>query len=220
MEYREFGRTGLQVSAIGFGCWELGGQYGHYDESEVIAAVQRALDLGINCYDTAEGYGFGRSEDLLARALGQRRKDVILVTKFGIYMDDKDQWFRDSTRSQAMAAIERSLKALQTDYVDVYLIHWPDRQTPYEETMRALEEIVQSGKARFVGVSNFKAEDIDTCMQARRVDVGQYGYHLFDRRMEARGLPLLSGTWRRHDGLWFAGAWLAYGRIHAADHLC
>lgn len=189
MEYRAFGQTGLQVSAIGFGCWELGGQYGHYDESEVISAVQRALDLGINCYDTAEGYGFGRSEDLLARALGHRRKDVILVTKFGIYMDDQDQWFRDSKRTQAMAAIERSLKALQTDYVDVYLIHWPDRQTPYEETMRALEEIVQSGKARFVGVSNFKAEDIDTCMQARRVDVGQYGYHLFDRRMEREVFP-------------------------------
>ena len=85
MEYRAFGRTGLQVSAVGFGCWELGGQYGHYDEGEVINAVQRALDVGVNCFDTAEGYGFGRSEDLLARALGPRRKDVILVTKFAIY---------------------------------------------------------------------------------------------------------------------------------------
>ena len=75
MEYRAFGRTGLQVSAIGFGCWELGGQYGHYDETEVIAAVNRALDVGVNCFDTAEGYGFGRSEDSLARALSNRRKD-------------------------------------------------------------------------------------------------------------------------------------------------
>jgi aryl-alcohol dehydrogenase-like predicted oxidoreductase len=188
MEYRPFGRTGLQVSAIGFGCWELGGQYGHYDESEVIDAVQRALDLGVNCFDTAEGYGFGRSEALLARALGSRRKDVIVVTKFGIYQRD-EKWYRDSTRGQALAAIERSLKFLNTDYVDVYLIHWPDRQTPFEEPMAALEEIVQAGKARFVGVSNFKAEEVATCMATRRVDVGQYGYHLFDRRMEREVFP-------------------------------
>jgi aryl-alcohol dehydrogenase-like predicted oxidoreductase len=188
MEYRAFGRTGLQVSAIGFGCWELGGQYGHYEESEVIDAVQRALDLGVNCFDTAEGYGFGRSEALLARALGSRRSDVILVTKFGIYQQD-GRWHRDSTRAQALAAIERSLKFLNTDYVDVYLIHWPDRQTPFEEPMRALEEIVQSGKARFVGVSNFKADEVAMCMATRRVDVGQYGYHLFDRRMEREVFP-------------------------------
>jgi aryl-alcohol dehydrogenase-like predicted oxidoreductase len=178
----------LQVSAVGFGCWELGGQYGHYDEGEVINAVQRALDLGVNCFDTAEGYGFGRSEELLARALGSRRKDVILVTKFGIYQRD-EKWHRDSTRGQALAAIERSLKFLNTDYVDVYLVHWPDRQTPFEEPMAALEEIVQSGKARFVGVSNFKAEEVATCMATRRVDVGQYGYHLFDRRMEREVFP-------------------------------
>jgi aryl-alcohol dehydrogenase-like predicted oxidoreductase len=188
MEYRPFGRTGLQVSAVGFGCWELGGQYGHYDEQEVIDAVHRALDLGVNCFDTAEGYGFGQSEELLARALGPRRKDVILVTKFGIYQQE-GKWSRDSTRAQALAAIERSLKFLNTDYVDVYLIHWPDRATPFEEPMRALEEIAQAGKARFVGVSNFKAEEIATCMATRRVDVGQYGYHLFDRRMEREVFP-------------------------------
>ena len=189
MEYRPFGRTGLQVSAVGFGCWELGGQYGHYDESEVINAVQRALDLGVNCFDTAEGYGFGRSEELLARALGPRRKEVILVTKFAIYQNNEEQWYRDSSRATALAAIERSLKALNTDYVDVYLVHWPDRQTRLEEPMRALEEIVQAGKARFVGVSNFKAEEMAACMAARRVDIGQYGYHLFDRRMEREVFP-------------------------------
>jgi aryl-alcohol dehydrogenase-like predicted oxidoreductase len=188
MEYRAFGRTGIQVSAVGFGCWELGGQYGHYDEGEVIGAVQRALELGVNCFDTAEGYGFGRSEELLARALGPRRKDVILVTKFAIYQKE-DQWYRDSSRATALAAIERSLKALNTDYVDVYLVHWPDRQTPFAEPMRALEEIVQAGKARFVGVSNLKAEEMAACMAARRVDVGQYGYHLFDRRMEREVFP-------------------------------
>lgn len=188
MEYRPFGRTGMQVSAIGFGCWETGGSYGHFDESEVSAAVNRAIDLGINCFDTAEGYGMGRSEEILARALGKRRKDVLVVTKFGIHHQGRDRG-RDSRRSEALAAIERSLKFLNTDYIDVYLVHWPDYRTPFEETMAALEEIVQAGKARFVGVSNFSRAQLDASMAARRVDVGQYGYHLFDRRMEAEVFP-------------------------------
>lgn len=188
MEYRPFGRTGMQVSAIGFGCWEIGGSYGHFDEGEVIAAVNRAIDLGINCFDTAEGYGKGRSEEILARALGKRRKDVLVVTKFGISHEGRERG-RDSRREQALAAIERSLKFLNTDYVDVYLVHWPDYQTPFEETMAALEEIVQAGKARFVGVSNFSRSQLESCMAVRRVDVAQYGYHLFDRRMEREIFP-------------------------------
>jgi aryl-alcohol dehydrogenase-like predicted oxidoreductase len=190
MEYRPFGQTGLQVSAIGFGCWEIGGGYGHFDEAEVIAAIHRAMDLGINCFDTAEGYGKGRSEALLAKALGARRRDVLVVTKFGIgYNDSGREKGRDSRRAMAMAAIERSLQFLQTDYVDVYLVHWPDPNTPFAETMQALEHIVQQGKARFVGVSNFRPEQLAACMATRRVDVAQYGYHLFDRRMEREIFP-------------------------------
>ncbi|MCY4091926.1 MAG: aldo/keto reductase [Caldilineaceae bacterium] len=188
MEYRAFGRTGLDVSAIGYGCWEIGGGYGHFDENEVVAAVQRALDLGINLFDTAEGYGYGQSERLLGKALGARRKEAIVVTKFGIYRPE-GEWQRDSRREMALAAIDRSLKALGTDYVDVYLIHWPDRETPLEESMRALEEIVQAGKARFVGVSNFTPDQIETCMATRRVDIAQYGYHMFDRRLEREIFP-------------------------------
>ncbi|MDE0179794.1 MAG: aldo/keto reductase [Caldilineaceae bacterium] len=188
MEYRAFGRTGLDVSAIGYGCWEIGGGYGHFDEYEVVAAVQRALDLGINLFDTAEGYGYGQSERLLGKALGARRKEAIVVTKFGIYRPE-GEWQRDSRRETALAAIDRSLKALGTDYVDVYLIHWPDRETPLEESMGALEEIVQAGKARFVGVSNFTPDQIETCMATRRVDIAQYGYHMFDRRLEREIFP-------------------------------
>ena len=191
MEYRAFGRTGLDVSAIGFGCWEIGGGYGHFDESEVVAAVQRALDLGINLFDTAEGYGYGQSEMILGKALGARRKEAVLVTKFGIYLED-GRGGRDSRRETALAAIDRSLKALGTDYVDVYLIHWPDRETPLEETMGALEEIVQAGKARFVGVSNFRPHQIETCMATRRVDIAQYGYNLFDRRLEREVFPTIA----------------------------
>ena len=191
MEYRAFGRTGMDVSAIGFGCWEIGGGYGHFDESVVVKAVQRALDLGINLFDTAEGYGFGQSEEILGRALGTRRDEAIVVTKFGILQDD-GKWYRDSSRESALAAIDRSLKALGTDYVDVYLIHWPDTDVPLEESMGALEEIVQAGKARFVGVSNFRPHLIETCMAARRVDITQYGYHMFDRRLEREVFPTIA----------------------------
>jgi aryl-alcohol dehydrogenase-like predicted oxidoreductase len=188
MEVRPFGRTGLQVSVIGFGCWEIGGGYGQIEETEFARAVSRALDLGINCFDTAEGYGFGASERALARALGSRRKEAILVTKFGIGYRDKPN-MRDASRARVMASIEKSLTNLATDCIDVYLIHWPDRATPFEETMRAVEDVVRQGKARFVGISNFKAEEIDACMRIRRVDVAQYGWNLFDRRMQRQIFP-------------------------------
>lgn len=190
MEYRPFGQTDLQVSAIGFGCWEFGGGYGHFDEGDVIAAIHRALDVGVNCFDTAEAYGMGRSEALSAKALGKLRSDVIVVTKFGIgYNDSGREKGRDARRESAMAAIERSLKFLNTDYVDVYLVHWPDPDTQFEETMQALDDIVRQGKARFVGVSNFRPEELEACRSARRVDVAQYGYHLFDRRMDREIFP-------------------------------
>jgi aryl-alcohol dehydrogenase-like predicted oxidoreductase len=188
MEVRPFGRTGLQVSAIGFGCWEIGGGYGQIEAAEFARAVGRAIDLGINCFDTAEGYGFGASERALAQALGNRRRDVILVTKFGIGYKDKPN-MRDASRARVMASIEQSLRNLATDYVDAYLIHWPDRRTPFEETMRAVEDVVRQGKARSVGVSNFKREEIEACMRVRRVDVAQYGWNLFDRRMQKDVFP-------------------------------
>jgi aryl-alcohol dehydrogenase-like predicted oxidoreductase len=183
MQKRPLGGTGLQVSAIGFGCWEIGGGYGQIEETEFARAVGRALDLGINCFDTAEGYGLGASERALGKALDRRRRDAIIVTKFGIGYREMPN-LRDASRARCMASIEKSLQHLGTDYVDVYLIHWPDHVTPFEETMRALEDVVSQGKARFVGVSNFKREEMDACMRVRRVDVAQYGWNLFDRRMQ------------------------------------
>jgi aryl-alcohol dehydrogenase-like predicted oxidoreductase len=188
MEYRPFGRTGLEVSAIGFGCWEIGGGYGRVEEAEFARAVGRALDLGINCFDTAEGYGFGASERALAEALGRRRGDAILVTKFGIGYRDKPN-MRDASRERVLTSVENSLKNLGTDTIDVFLVHWPDRHTPFEETMRALEDLVRQGKVRFVGLSNFKREEIEACMRVRRVDVVQYGWNLFDRRMQRDVFP-------------------------------
>jgi aryl-alcohol dehydrogenase-like predicted oxidoreductase len=188
MELRPFGRTGLDVSAIGIGCWQVGGGYGDIEEDEFARAVGRALDLGINCFDTAEGYGMGSSERSLGEALGPRRDEAIIVTKFGMNYKDKPN-YRDSSRERVFASIDKSLENLGTDRVDVFLVHWPDRLTPFEETMGALEEVVRDGKVRAVGLSNFKVEEIEACRRAFRVDVVQYGWNMFDRRMQREVLP-------------------------------
>ena len=188
MEFRPFGQTGLQVSTVGFGCWEIGGGYGDIEETDFVRAIGRALDLGVNCFDTAEGYGMGASERSLGQALGSRRDEAIIVTKFGMNYKDMPN-LRDSSRERVVASIDKSLKNLGTDYVDAYLVHWPDRRTPFEETMSALDDIVREGKVRFVGLSNFKLEEIEACMAVRRVDVVQYGWNMFDRRMQTEILP-------------------------------
>jgi myo-inositol catabolism protein IolS len=188
MEYRRFGQTDLRVSSIGFGCWEISGTYGQIDETHFARAVHRAIDGGINCFDTAEAYGMGISERALAKALGARRKDVTVVTKGGVgYADAPNR--RDSTCRRLTASLDTSLKNLGTDHVDVYLVHWPDVNTSFEETMRTLDDVVRQGKTRYVGVSNFRLTQLETCMALRRIDVVQYGWNMFDRRMNREIFP-------------------------------
>ena len=208
MEYRQFGRTDLKVSAIGFGCWEISGTYGPIDAAQFDQAVHRALDAGIDCFDTAEAYGMGISEQALARALGSHRRDVRLVTKVGVgYPEAPNR--RDSSRGRIMASIEQSLRNLNTDHVDVYLVHWHDLNTPFEETMRALDDVVQQGKARYIGVSNFRPAQLEACMKLRRIDVVQYGWNMFDRRMRREIFP-----WCTANGVGvMAYGSLAYGML-------
>jgi aryl-alcohol dehydrogenase-like predicted oxidoreductase len=213
MEYRQFGNTDLKVSAIGFGCWEIGGTYGRIDESQFAHAVQSAIDNGITCFDTAEAYGMGVSEEALARALGSRRRDVVIVTKFGVGYDEMPNR-RDSSRPRVMASIEKSLQRLRTDHVDVYLVHWPDPSTPLDGTMRALDDIVRQGKARSIGVSNFRLAQIEECMRSRRIDVVQYGWNMFDRRMQADLFPYCAA---QQIGVMAYGS-LAYGMLSGTFH--
>ena len=192
MRYRPFGRTGLQVSAVGFGCWPMAGdRYGAIEDSEAVKAIHRALDRGVNLVDTAPAYGAGHSEEVVARALESRRRDVILVTKCGVKPPPPGQPgpLRDASPANIQREIDASLKRLRTDWVDVLLVHWPDASTPREDTMRALEEVVASGRARFVGVSNFTGPMIEECLRTRRVDVSQVGYHMLDRRQETETFP-------------------------------
>jgi aryl-alcohol dehydrogenase-like predicted oxidoreductase len=192
MRYRPFGRTGLEVSVLGFGCWPMAGdRYGAIEDDEAVAAIHRALDRGVNCVDTAPAYGAGHSEEVVARALEGRRRDIILVTKCGVRVPPPGQPgpLRDASRANILREIDASLERLRTDWVDVLLVHWPDPSTPFDESMRALEEVVASGRARFVGVSNFTGPMLAECMRTRRVDVSQVGYHMLDRRQEQETFP-------------------------------
>ena len=189
MQYRKMGASDLEVSVIGFGCWEIGGRYGHFDEQEVIQAVHRAIELGVTLFDTALAYGAGKSEELLARALGAKRKDVIVVTKGALPTREGQKPKRDARYASIMQDIEDSLRALKMDHVDLYLQHWPDPETPIDESMRALEEIRKAGKARYVGVSNFHPHMLVEAKQHSPIITNKVGYNLFDRRWEKQMFP-------------------------------
>ena len=154
MKTRSLGSSHLQVSVAGLGCNNLGGRI---DLEASRKVVHKALDLGITMFDTADGYGNrGGSESALGEILGARRKDVVLATKFGVQMDDAGL-AKGASGSYIPRALEASLKRLKTDWIDLYQIHWPDPQTPIEETLRALDDIVRQGKVRCIGCSNFAA---------------------------------------------------------------
>jgi aryl-alcohol dehydrogenase-like predicted oxidoreductase len=213
VEFRQFGRTDLKVSALGFGCWEIGGTYGRVDEGEFRRAVARAIDGGITCFDTAEAYGMGVSEEALARALGGRRNDVVIATKFGVGYEEMPNR-RDSSRERVLASIDKSLRRLRTDHVEIYLVHWPDPNTPLDETMAALDDIVRQGKARYIGVSNFRLAQIEECVRLRPIDAVQYGWNMFDRRMQAEIFPYCAA---QQIGVMAYGS-LAYGMLSGTFH--
>jgi myo-inositol catabolism protein IolS len=192
MESRAFGRTGLAVSVLGFGSWPMSGgeRYGAIEDAEAIRAIHQALDAGVNCVDTAPAYGFGHAEEVVGEALRGRRDRVTLVTKCGLAWDSSSPTIRRDTRPASLAReVDLSLRRLKTDVIDVYLIHWPNLDTPLEEAFLAMDAIVRAGKVRFVGVSNFTVEHMEACMRVRRIDVVQVGYHLLDRRMEREVFP-------------------------------
>ena len=165
METRVLGKNGPKVSVIGLGCNNFGGRLDLAGTREVVA---KALDLGINFFDTADIYGgrtynnYGGSEVDLGAALGSRRKEVVLATKFGMVFEGAGS---GAKRAYVMSACEASLKRLKTDYIDLYQIHTPDPATPIEETLRALDDLRQQGKVRFIGCSNFSAKQIDDGMK-------------------------------------------------------
>jgi aryl-alcohol dehydrogenase-like predicted oxidoreductase len=186
------GMTDLEVSPIAFGAWQLGGEWGHFDEDQAVAAVRQARDLGINFFDTAQGYGFGASERVLGSALrddlDSRRDEVVIATKGGLRMTE-DGLVRDSSPGWLRSGVEDSLRALGVDHIDLYQVHWPDREVPFAETAGALQELVEEGKIRHAGVSNFDAAQMAEFAQTRPVETLQPPYDLFRREIEAEVLP-------------------------------
>jgi aryl-alcohol dehydrogenase-like predicted oxidoreductase len=155
MEYLKLGQSDLEVSRIGFGCWAIGGHgYGWVDDQESIGAIHKACDLGINFFDTADVYGFGRSEEVLAKALGRRRHDVVIATKFGVCWDANGKTYKNTRPETVIKALEGSLRRLKVDQIPLYQIHWHDGETPIADTMEALLKCRNEGKIRHIGCSN------------------------------------------------------------------
>jgi aryl-alcohol dehydrogenase-like predicted oxidoreductase len=184
----------------------MGGfQWGGADDDESVRTIHAALDLGITLIDTAPAYGFGRSESVIGRAIAERgrRDEVVLVTKVGLEQRG-ESLFRNSTRKQIFAEIELSLRRLRTDYIDLYLVHWPDLDTPYEETAKALLDLQQAGKIREIGVSNYSIEAMERFRRVARLASDQPPLNLFEREAQREILP-----WCRKNGV----ATLTYGAL-------
>jgi aryl-alcohol dehydrogenase-like predicted oxidoreductase len=185
--------TDLQVSPICFGTWQLGGDWGDVDERDAKAAIRHALELGVNIFDTAQAYGFGVSEQVLGRALApelrSRRDEIVIATKGGLRPNGGDGIVRDASRAWLRRGVESSLRELGVDHIDIYQLHWPDPEVPLEETAGALQELVEEGKIRHVGVSNFDAAQMAAFARTRPVETLQPPYHLFRRDIEAEVLP-------------------------------
>jgi aryl-alcohol dehydrogenase-like predicted oxidoreductase len=214
MQVREFGRTGLQVSPITLGSWPMSGdRYGRIEDSEAVRTIQRAQDQGITSFDTAPAYGAGHAEETLGAALMDGRRDqAVVTTKCGLGPRRDGMPGRNSSRTAILEEIDASLSRMRTDHTDVYLVHWPDPNTPLAETMGVMDELRQTGKTRLVGVSNFDVPLLEECRKVRPVDVLQVGYNLFDRRMEREVFPYC----REHGIGVMAYGSLAYGLLTGA----
>ena len=194
MEYRNLGSSGLRVSLVGLGCNNFGMRL---DLEQTRAVVDRAFDLGITLFDTADMYGGrGGSETQLGKILGHRRKDIVLASKFGMAMSD-DGTKIGASRRYIMSAVEDSLRRLKTDWIDLYQLHQPDPLTPLDETMQALDDLVTQGKIRYIGCSNLpswqvvESQWISKSMRLNRFVSCQDEYNILNRNVEAELIPAM-----------------------------
>ena len=177
MKYQQLGNTEIQVSTIAMGCWTIGGgpTWGELDDTESIATIHAALDAGVNFFDTAEGYGEGRSESVLGQALEGRRDTAVIATKVSR---------GHLAKEDVQKACDSSLRRLKTDYIDLYQIHWPNPDIPLAETVEALEDLRVQGKIRAIGVSNFGVQDLSGLLELGRCEANQLPYNLLWRAIE------------------------------------
>ncbi|MGI5959400.1 MAG: aldo/keto reductase [Massiliimalia sp.] len=196
MIYKQAKRIPEQLSAMGIGCWNFGGDWDTSDEQTAVRIVHTAIDHGINFFDVAPVYGWGKAETVLGKALkGGKREKVFIASKCGLLWDDQHRTRNDLTPNSILKEIDDSLTRLQTDYIDLYQLHWPDPATPLEETAQVMEQLRQSGKIRYVGLSNFSAKDILTFDQMTRVDSVQGLYNMLERNpVSYHNIPLAYRT--------------------------
>jgi aryl-alcohol dehydrogenase-like predicted oxidoreductase len=191
IETSAIANTSLRVSRVAIGTWAIGGwMWGGTDEAESISTIRSALDHGINVIDTAPAYGFGRSEEIVGKAIaeGRLRDKVVIATKVGLEWTD-GKVFRNASRGRILREVNDSLRRLRTDYIDIYQVHWPDPLVPIEETAAAMQMLLQQGKIRAIGVSNFSLEQMQRFRSVAALHVLQSPYNLFEREIEAELLP-------------------------------
>ena len=200
MEYRQLGQSDLKVSAIGYGAWGIGGFpfWKTEGKSASIKSIEKAFDLGINFFDTAPVYGFGVSEEIIGKALKKVRNKIILATKCGLRWDKKNLGSikKNAAKNSISQEIECSLRRLKTNWIDLYQVHWPDIETPQEETMEALHDVVKSGKARYIGASSMYAWELSKAQEVAKANGWtrfvsmQNHYNLIYREEEREMIPL------------------------------
>jgi aryl-alcohol dehydrogenase-like predicted oxidoreductase len=190
MEYTEI--AGFRnVSRLGFGCWATGGHgWGNIDDHEAVAAVKCAFDRGITFYDTADVYGFGKSEERLCRALGKHRHNVTIATKFGVRWDDNGKTWKDISPSYMRKALEASLRRLKLECIPIYYVHWPDGKTDLTDILQVMTDCIQEGKIGAIGISNFSAEQIKEAVEIGPIHAYQTRLNLLERKAKYDTLPL------------------------------
>ncbi|HAY3507150.1 aldo/keto reductase [Elizabethkingia anophelis] len=208
MEFRKLGNTDLELSAITYGAFAIGGNmWGGNEKKDSIASVRASIDNGVTTLDTAPFYGFGLSEEMIGEAIkGFDRSKIQLLTKFGLVWDGSNQGkgefffdaeeagktipvYKYASKTSVIKEVEDSLKRLQTDYIDLLQIHWPDATTPISETMEALEILLQQGKIRAAGVSNYSVEQVAEARQSLNIASNQIGYSMLNRGVENDLVP-------------------------------
>lgn len=192
IEHTTLGSSDIRVSKICLGTWAIGGwMWGGTDEQESIQTIRAAVDRGITFIDTAPVYGFGRSEEIVGKALqgDVPREEVVIATKVGLEWTDQGKVFRNSTRQRILKEVDDSLRRLQIDYIDLYQIHWPDPLVPIEETAAVMAELLDAGKIRAIGVSNYSPEQMDAFRKVAPLHSIQPPYNLFERQIEKDVLP-------------------------------
>jgi len=205
MEYRPLGSSDVKVSAVVLGTWAIGGWlWGGTDDAAAVAAIGKAIDLGMTSIDTAPMYGMGHSERIVGQAVASRREKVQILTKFALrWDDDRGEYhfetkasdgrvlkvYKNARASSVVLECERSLKRLGTDYIDLYQCHWRDHTTAIEETFEAVDKLIKAGKVRAAGVSNFEAEEIDATRKVVRLASDQLPYSMLRRDVEKDVLP-------------------------------